>query len=117
MKLIENIGKEQLQFGDSEFIRENFLIEDLIAADEILMYYTPYDRIIIGGVNPQNEDLTLGTYHALLKSSYFCERRELGIINIGDEGTVHVDGISYGMEQYSCLYLLKVTKEVVFKKS
>nr|HMP31559.1 5-dehydro-4-deoxy-D-glucuronate isomerase [Saprospiraceae bacterium] len=114
MNLIENIGKEQLSFGDSEFIRENFLIEDLIIEDEILMHYTPYDRIIIGGAMPINKNLVLQSYDKLLKSSYFCERREIGIINIGDEGMIVADGVKYTLAQYGCLYLGKGTQQIEF---
>ncbi len=117
MKLIENVGKEQLQYGDSEFIRENFLIEELMVPDEILLFYTPYDRIVVGGASPINKDLKLDNYPRLLKADFFCERRELGIINIGDSGKILVDGITYDLEKYACLYLGKGTKDITFLKA
>jgi 4-deoxy-L-threo-5-hexosulose-uronate ketol-isomerase len=114
MKLLENIGKQQLQFADAAFIRENFLIEQIFESDSVLLYYTPYDRLITGGIKPVSKDLTLETHNELLKSDYFCERREVGIINIGDKGTITVDDVSYEVEKYGCLYIGRESEHIVF---
>lgn len=115
MKLIESIGKKQLQFGDSDFIRENLLIEQIFQDDSILLYYTPYDRLVVGGIKPVTKELKLESYKPLLKSKYFCERREAGIINIGDTGVIAADGVEFEIEQYGCLYLGKGTEHIQFK--
>ncbi|MDR3274390.1 MAG: hypothetical protein LBS81_00005 [Endomicrobium sp.] len=43
------------------------------------MTYTHNDRLIIGGALPVNEKLPLETVD-LIRSKYFCERREVGIV-------------------------------------
>ena len=69
--------------------------------------------MVLGGAKPVNGSLKLGTYDAL-KSEYFLERREIGIINVAGAGKVVADGETYEVEKLSCVYLGKGTKEVIF---
>ncbi len=94
-------------------LRENFLIENSIVAGKINFVYSHYDRMIIGGAMPTTEGLTLGNYEQL-KADYFLERREMGIINVGGDGTVTADGETYNMSRLDCVYLGKGTKLAVF---
>ncbi|MCP9768302.1 5-dehydro-4-deoxy-D-glucuronate isomerase [Lacihabitans sp. LS3-19] len=94
-------------------LRENFLVESLFVTDQINLTYTHYDRLVLGGAKPVNSSLKLGTYDAL-KSEYFLERREIGIINVAGAGKVVADGETYEVEKLSCVYLGKGTKEVIF---
>ena len=94
-------------------LRENFLVESLFVTDQINLTYTHYDRLVLGGAKPVNGSLKLGTYDAL-KSEYFLERREIGIINVAGAGKVVADGETYEVEKLSCVYLGKGTKEVIF---
>ena len=69
-----------------------------MAADEINLTYTLYDRLIYGGVMPVNKVLKLETFRDLgPEITYFWERRELGVIKIGGDGVVTVDGKEYPM--------------------
>jgi 4-deoxy-L-threo-5-hexosulose-uronate ketol-isomerase len=101
---------------DTQRIRELFLIEDLFIKDKVQNIYSLYDRLIVGGVMPTTKPLPLETF-AELKSTYYLERRELGIINVGPTGTVSAGGVSYTLKNKEALYLGKGIKEVIFHPS
>ncbi len=67
---------------DTERIRKEFLVSGLMKPDEINMAYSFNDRLITGGIVPIETRLELATIDPL-KSKYFLDRRELGIINVG----------------------------------
>ncbi len=99
---------------DTTQLRKEFLVEKLFMPDEVLMVYTHNDRLIIGGAFPVHETLRLETV-ALIRSKYFCERRELGIICIEGEGIVTIDGKDYPMTFKDAIYVGRGTQEIVFK--
>jgi 4-deoxy-L-threo-5-hexosulose-uronate ketol-isomerase len=94
-------------------LRAEFLIDNLMEVGKVNLTYSHYDRYIAGSAVPL-ESLTLETIDPL-KSSYFLERRELGIINVGGSGSVIADGIIYELGFKDALYIGSGTKEVVFK--
>lgn len=101
---------------DTETLRSRFMMPKVMAPDEINLTYTLYDRLIYGGIMPVNKSLKLETFHELgPEITYFLERRELGVINVGGPGTVTVDGVEYPMEFKEALYVGCGNKEVVFK--
>ena len=95
-------------------LRKEFLVEKLFTVDEVRMVYTHNDRLIIGGAFPVNEILKLETVD-LVRSDYFCERREAGIICIENEGVVTIDGNDFDMSFKDALYVGRGSKEVFFK--
>ncbi|MDH6307961.1 4-deoxy-L-threo-5-hexosulose-uronate ketol-isomerase [Dysgonomonas sp. PFB1-18] len=101
---------------DTSQLRKEFLVEKLFEADSVLMTYTHNDRLIIGGALPVKEALKLETVD-LIRSEYFCERREVGIICIEGEGVVTVDGKDYNMGFKDAIYVGRGSKEVVFKSN
>lgn len=98
---------------DTQKLRDNYLVEEVFKADDILLVYSHQDRIIAGGVMPVNKVLKLETSDAL-RAAYFLERRELGIINIGGAGKVTLDGKVYDVKSKDGLYVGMGTKEVLF---
>lgn len=94
-------------------LRESFLIEGLFAADRICMNYCDVDRAIVGSAVPASTVLTLEAAPEL-RAEFFCERRELGILNIGDAGTVTVDGASYPMSNRDGLYVGRGSQSLTF---
>ena len=100
------------KYSTSE-LRENFLIDNLFARDEIHMTYSMFDRLIVGGAMPVEKSLRLETI-PYLKSEYFLDRRELGIINVGGQGIVEVDGVEYTLSKREALYVGQGCKDVVF---
>lgn len=90
---------------DTQTLRDRFVMEKVMAADEINLTYSQYDRFIFGGAMPVTKDLTLETFDAL-KQPYFLHSRELGIINCGQgEGSVIVDGTEYALAPKEALYI------------
>ena len=81
---------------------------------EINLTYTLYDRLIYGGVMPVNQVLKLETFDEL-KAEHFLDRRELGVINVGGDGVVTVDGEEYQMSFKEGLYVGCGKKEVTFR--
>ena len=61
---------------DTERIRQEYLVQNLMVADEINMVYSMFDRIIAGGAVPVKEDLKLSAPE-VLRAEYFTQRREL----------------------------------------
>ncbi|MES2829254.1 MAG: 5-dehydro-4-deoxy-D-glucuronate isomerase [Bacteroidota bacterium] len=98
---------------DTAELRNNFLIENLFVADTIKLTLSHYDRYIAGGVMPVAEKVMLSNPDSL-KASYFLERRELGIINVGAKGAVVADGVKYELDYKEALYLGKGTEYVEF---
>ena len=107
------VGQREMNQMGTEAIRSDFLIEDVFGSDEVKLVYSHFDRYITGGVIPVKGKVSLDTIDSL-KSEFFLERRELGIINVGGKGTVMADGQSYSLDYKEALYLGKGTKEVYF---
>lgn len=98
---------------DTSELREHFLIENVFVSGQINLTYSMYDRYIVGGAMPGDKGLKLETID-YLKSENFLDRRELGIINVGQAGTVTVDGQAYELQKKEALYVGKGCKDVVF---
>ena len=107
---------------DTTKIRERFVMEKVMVADEINVTYTMYDRLIYGGVMPVEKELTLDTFEEL-KAEHFLDRRELGVINVGGPGEIKVEDHStptpttytYSLEFKEALYVGCGKKVVMFK--
>jgi len=94
-------------------LRANFLVESLFAPGKVELVYSDADRAIIGSAIPTGPALKLSA-DAELRAAFFCERRELGILNIGESGTVTVDGKQYVMNKLDCLYVGRGSKDISF---
>ncbi|MFY0606820.1 MAG: 5-dehydro-4-deoxy-D-glucuronate isomerase [Cyclobacteriaceae bacterium] len=97
-----------------EELRERFLIPSVMQRGEVTAVYSMHDRMITLGVVPTSAALDLPALEDLTKASYFLERRELGIINIGASGTVTVDGESFAIANRECLYVGKGKQNISF---
>ena len=98
---------------DTDRLRKEFLIDNLMEPDNLPLVYSHYDRFITGSAVPVKGSIALEAIDAL-KADYFLARRELGIINIGGSGSVSVDGIVYELDNREALYVGKGNKEVIF---
>ncbi|WP_224070447.1 5-dehydro-4-deoxy-D-glucuronate isomerase [Arachidicoccus terrestris] len=98
---------------DTQALRENFLIEELIQKDKLKLVYSHYDRVIVGGVSPVDATVKLEN-EPELKADYFLQRRELGVVNLGGPGTIQAGDKTYDLEKLDCLYVGLHTEAVSF---
>lgn len=113
MKLLNSADHRSYRRMTNQEIRESFVIDELFRSGELSLTYTDVDRAIIGSAVPTNQSLDMPT-HKELAADYFCQRRELGIINIGDAGAVLVDGKAYEMANKDSLYVARGSREISF---
>ena len=107
------VSNKDVRTYDTKRLREEFHIDGLFKKDEIKLVYSHYDRIIAGSV-PAEKELKLEAGKEI-GADYFLERRELGIINIGEKGIVTLDGKDYELGPRDGLYVGMGTKDIVFK--
>ncbi|MBC7651277.1 MAG: 5-dehydro-4-deoxy-D-glucuronate isomerase, partial [Deinococcales bacterium] len=117
LKTLHAVHYNDAKHYTTQQLREQFLLLELENNDAISLTYMHYDRMITGIAKPIFNNLVLPTY-TNLKSDYFLERREIGIINTGaGRGTITVDGIVFELNKYDCLYIGKGVKDVVFSSA
>lgn len=99
---------------DTEQLRDHFMMPKVMEQDKINLTYSMYERLIFGGVVPVAGTVELETIEPL-KSAYFLERRELGVINVGGDGIVNVDGKDYELHFKDALYVGRGNRNVTFR--
>jgi 4-deoxy-L-threo-5-hexosulose-uronate ketol-isomerase len=99
----------------TETLRRMFLVDNLFAPDDIPMTYCDIDRSITGSAVPIKNSLKLMSTRKEMSAEYFTERREIGIINIGGEGTIAVDGNIFEMSPKDALYIGRGAIDIRFK--
>ncbi|MFO7658578.1 MAG: 5-dehydro-4-deoxy-D-glucuronate isomerase [Bacteroidales bacterium] len=107
------VHHEDFKSYDTEKIRKHFLIQNLMVPGNLNITYSHYDRYIVAGAVPLGEPIKLVAIDPL-KSSYFLERREMGVINVGGDGYIVADGTKYELKHKEALYIGKGTKDVQF---
>lgn len=98
---------------NTEELREHFLIEDLFVPGGINWTYTHYDRMAVGGAVPGKAALTLDAIKPT-GTAGFLDRRELIAANIGEAGTITVDGTEHAVGPQDMLYIGMGAKDVRF---
>ena len=99
---------------DTNRLRSSFLMEKVMVPNEINVTYSMYDRLDLRWRSTCDKRMVLETIDPL-KSKFFLERRELGVINIGGEGIVTVDGKEYTLKFKDALYVGRGKQKVTFK--
>lgn len=99
---------------DTNQLREHYMVEEIFIDDKIELTYSHVDRIIFGGIKPVNESLKLEAGKSM-GVDYFLERREMGVINIGGEGIVSIDGEEFTLNNKDGLYIGKGNRDIIFK--
>ena len=113
MKLLQMADPVRYARMTSEELRDTFLLDNMFTPGKIDLAYVDLDRTVIGSAVPTGAVLTLETQPEL-RSEYFLERRELGVMNVGGAGTVTVDGKSFELDKMDVLYVGRGSKSVTF---
>jgi 4-deoxy-L-threo-5-hexosulose-uronate ketol-isomerase len=116
VKILQMADAIRYRTMTTEELRATFLIDDLFHPGEIGLTYVDLDRTVIGSAIPSGEPLLLPTDDAL-KASYFTERRELGVLNIGGAGVIQVNGVPFELKKLDALYVGRGNEEVVFSSA
>jgi len=107
---------EDAKHYDTEKIRKEFLISNVMEQDSINLVYSMYDRYIVGGAVPVSTSLELEVIDPL-KAKFFTERREVGIINVGAKGSVKVNETEYILDYKEALYIGAGEKKIFFSSA
>ena len=99
---------------DTEAMRKHFLVEAVFVPGRLVLTYSHHDRFVLGGAMPSAEALPLAAPKAVGQTRFLAQR-ELGVINIGGPGRVHVDGFAHDLSRLDCLYVGKSAQDVVFE--
>jgi len=113
MEIRNAIHPEHAVVFDTEELRENFLIQNLFAPDTFKLVYSYFDRLIVGGVCPL-DPIKMAVDEKIIGSPYLLERREMGIINVGGQGSVSIDGAAYDLTPKDGLYVGMGAKDLKF---
>ncbi|MDG2532105.1 5-dehydro-4-deoxy-D-glucuronate isomerase [Sphingomonas sp. HITSZ_GF] len=107
---------DMMECVSNEELRDRYLITDLFREGEVVLNYTHADRMVIGGATPGTGSVKLPdqTEPASAAGHPFLERRELAVVNIGESGTVTVDGEAFALGNKDCLYVTMGAADVQF---
>ncbi|GAC63345.1 5-dehydro-4-deoxy-D-glucuronate isomerase [Edwardsiella tarda] len=115
MEVRQSIHSDHAKQLDTAGLRREFLIETIFEADRYTMVYSHIDRIIVGGIMPLTQSVTIGDeVGKQLGVDYFLARRELGVINIGGPGRILVDEQTYEVGTREALYVGKGARTLTF---
>lgn len=104
-RLASNLSPEEL--------RNEFLVTGLFRPGEISLHWWETDRTVMGGICPSAAELPLRSPDGL-RSGFFFERREAGVLNLGGPGIVRVDGTEHRLGELDALYIGRGARDVVF---
>jgi 4-deoxy-L-threo-5-hexosulose-uronate ketol-isomerase len=113
IKTYYSVSAEQFERMNTKEIRDTFLVDTLFIPEEVELCYSEVDRAIIGSTVPAEGTLRL-EMPSELSSAYFLQMREIGIINIGNKGTIEVDGKIYEINNRDILYIGRGNKDICF---
>ncbi|HUV06475.1 MAG TPA: 5-dehydro-4-deoxy-D-glucuronate isomerase [Spirochaetia bacterium] len=113
MEIRYSIGLEEAKGFDTEKLRKEFLIDDLFIRGTARLVYSHTDRIIVCGIMPGDSSISLEAGKEL-GAATFLERREMGLINVGGEGTVSAEGKKYELKARDGLYIGQGSKGISF---
>lgn len=104
MRVLYGASPDDIKTYDTERLRAAFLIEDLFQPGQISFVYTHVDRLLLGGAMPTDAPLQFGSGDDI-GTPYLLSAREMGVANLGGQGSITVDGESFNLENRDVLYI------------
>lgn len=118
MDIRYSTNPEDVKRYTTEELRKEFLIQNLYEKDKVNVVYSHADRMVVFGIMPATKKLSIDegidVWHTF-GTHFILERREIGIFNLGGDGSITVDGKKYDLSFEDCLYITKGAKEVFFE--
>ena len=112
-----SVNQRDFKRYTTQELRQEFLVDNLYQPDRVTAVYSHVDRMVVMGCMPVGEAVSIEKGIDVWKSfgtHYFLERREIGIFNIGGNGTIKVDDVTYKLGCKDCLYITRGAREVWF---
>ena len=116
MEVRYTVGRNEYKRMTTQELRDAFLSTSLCEKGKVNLMYCEVERAVTGFAVPAGRALSLPAGREIA-SDYFCERRELGVLNVGGEGSVTVDGKKFTVRPREVLYVGRGSKKVVFSSS
>lgn len=116
MKILQIADMVRYRTMSTQELRDTFLLTGLFQPEKISLIYIDLERTVIGSVVPISTSLTLPTDDAL-RASYFTERRELGILNIGGSGSITVNDQVFALQNRDGLYIGRGNEHIRFEST
>jgi 4-deoxy-L-threo-5-hexosulose-uronate ketol-isomerase len=114
MRIIYGAAPGDVDGFGTERLRAEFLIEKLFVPGALEFAYTHIDRMIVGGAVPTSAPLRFGEGTDVGTPNFF-DAREMGIANLGQAGSVTVDGKRFALANRDVLYVGRGAKEVTLE--
>jgi 4-deoxy-L-threo-5-hexosulose-uronate ketol-isomerase len=118
MEIRQPIHSEHARTLDTAGLRRQFLVDTLFVPDQATHTYSQIDRIFVGGIHPVTQAVRfapeLGKHTG---TDFFLQRRELGLINIGGDALVLVDGKRHEVGTREALYIGQGVRDVEFRSA
>lgn len=104
VRTLHAVSQAETRGLDTTGLRDSFHFGGMFAKGEMRLLYTHYDRMIVGGIVPNGSDLVLDAVKECGTAS-ILDRREIGILNVGQPATVAAGGATHSLGRGDVLYL------------
>lgn len=108
---------DMMACASNDELRNRYLIQNLFRPNQCVLNYTYADRLVIGGVLVESGSVRLPDQAEpeSVAGHPFLERRELGVVNIGNvDAIVTVDGEAFTLGPKDSLYITMGAAEIRF---
>jgi 4-deoxy-L-threo-5-hexosulose-uronate ketol-isomerase len=107
---------DMMQGVDNDMLRDRYLLQDLFPAGQVVLNYMHNERMVVGGAAPIGEAVKLPAQNAPVAGAPFLERREMGVVNVGEGGgRVTIDGEVFNLQRRDGLYVPMGSQDVTFE--